>query len=226
MELHYTDHYKYLGVTLVCNLNYQKYAPVVFQKSAHKIYILSKIRQYLTRDAALQIYKTKIIPYLDYGDILYMGTRNETTTKFQRLQNRALKVCIWAEARYPTDCLHFETKTPMLEKRRMYHPRNFMFKRSGGSRGGGLGGLNPPFRCVFFACQHMKIPADLDPTPPPPEEFLDPSLKREDNNLDLDLFFFFFNFFIYPGSYNSTAGRFSLYTSKQLFLPAIYQHQC
>ena len=39
-------------------------------------------------------------------------------------------------------------------------------------------------------------------------------------------FFFFFNFFIYPGSYNSTAGRFSLYTSKQLFRPAIYQHQC
>ena len=38
--------------------------------------------------------------------------------------------------------------------------------------------------------------------------------------------FFFFNFFIYPGSYNSTAGRFSLYTSKQLFLPTIYQHQC
>ena len=40
------------------------------------------------------------------------------------------------------------------------------------------------------------------------------------------IFFFFFNFFIYPGSYNLTAGRFSLYTSKQLFLPAIYQHQC
>ena len=72
MELQYTDHYKYLGITVDCSLNYQKYIKELFKKSAHKIYILSKIRQYLTRDAALQIYKTKVIPYLDYGDILYM----------------------------------------------------------------------------------------------------------------------------------------------------------
>ena len=31
--------------------------------------------------------------------------------------------------------------------------------------GGGLGGLNP--QRFFFACQYMKIPADLDLTPPP-----------------------------------------------------------
>ena len=36
------------------------------------------------------------------------------------------------------------------------------------------GGLHPP-QSVFFACQYMKIPADLDPTPPL-EEFLDPPL--------------------------------------------------
>ena len=49
---------------------------------------------------------------------------------------------------------------------------------------GGLGGLTPP-RLFFFACQYMKIPVDLDPTPPPPtlknsglppEEFLGPPL--------------------------------------------------
>ena len=49
-------------------------------------------------------------------------------------------------------------------------------------------GLPPPPR-FFFACQYIKIPADLDPNPPPPplknygpepppplEEFLDPPL--------------------------------------------------
>ena len=57
---------------------------------------------------------------------------------------------------------------------------------SSGSRGGGVGGVNPPFRGCFFACQYMKILTDLDPTPPPsknsgPEpplkEFLDPPLR-------------------------------------------------
>ena len=34
---------------------------------------------------------------------------------------------------------------------------------------GGVGGLPPPPQSFFFfACQYMKIPADLDPNPPPP----------------------------------------------------------
>ena len=43
---------------------------------------------------------------------------------------------------------------------------------SGGSkRGGGVKGFNTPLE-VFFACQNLKIPADLDPNfPPPLEEF-------------------------------------------------------
>ena len=60
--------------------------------------------------------------------------------------------------------------------------------------GGGVGGLTPPpppplqrLVFLFFACQYMKIPTDLDPNPPPPlrrilaqnppfKEFLDPPL--------------------------------------------------
>ena len=43
-------------------------------------------------------------------------------------------------------------------------------------QGGGVRGFNlPPPECVF-ACQYMKIPADLDPNPPPLEDFLDPPL--------------------------------------------------
>ena len=39
---------------------------------------------------------------------------------------------------------------------------------AGGSKGGGGGlkGVNLPQRFIlFFACQYMKIPADLDPNP-------------------------------------------------------------
>ena len=53
-------------------------------------------------------------------------------------------------------------------------------------RGGGLGGLTPFRGLFYFACQYMKIPADLDPTPlknscpelpPPLEKFVDPPLE-------------------------------------------------
>ena len=53
----------------------------------------------------------------------------------------------------------------------------------------GGGGGNPSE--FFFACQYMKIPADLDPKPlllkefgprtPPPEEFLGPPLSWHDS---------------------------------------------
>ena len=69
------------------------------------------------------------MPYFDYGDILYMGTHKETTTKLQRLQNRALKICTLVEPRCATARLDFETKMSMLEQRRTAHLRNFMFKR-------------------------------------------------------------------------------------------------
>ena len=55
------------------------------------------------------------------------------------------------------------------------HLHNFLRKKVGvyvtvaDPGGGGLGGLNPPLQrlvFLFFACQYMKIPTDLDPKPP------------------------------------------------------------
>ena len=88
---------------------------------AHKIYILSKLRPFLTQKAFLLLYKTKVLPYFDYGDIFYMGTNQKATNKLQRLQNRALKICINAEARYPTNRLHYQTRIPLVEHRRIAH---------------------------------------------------------------------------------------------------------
>ena len=42
---------------------------------------------FLTRRMALCIYKTKVLPYFDYGDIFYIDTHVRATDK---LQNRAL----------------------------------------------------------------------------------------------------------------------------------------
>ena len=46
-------------------------------------------------------------------------------------------------------------------------PCRLIDKGSMADPGVGLGGLPPPpLRGVFFACQYMKIPLDLDPNPP------------------------------------------------------------
>ena len=39
--------------------------------------MLSKIRKYITLDAANKIYKTMILPIVEYGDILYDGSNQK-----------------------------------------------------------------------------------------------------------------------------------------------------
>ena len=67
-QIQYVDSYKYLGVTLDQGLNFNLHTQN--KLSSHKVYMLSGIRPYITKDAALKIYKSKICPYMDYGDIL------------------------------------------------------------------------------------------------------------------------------------------------------------
>ena len=105
-EIQFVDHYKYLGVILDQNLNYQKHLKETFRLASHKVYLLSRIRKFITNDAALLIYKTKILPYLDYGDVLYLGSCNKSLSKLQSIQSRALRICISAPPRTSTNNTH------------------------------------------------------------------------------------------------------------------------
>ena len=128
-SIEYITHYKYLGIELDNNLNYKLHANNVYNLVAHKIYLLSKIRGFVSNKVALLIYKTKILPYLDYGDIFYMNTNIGILNKRQKLQNKALKICINPPWRTETDMVHNYTKIAKLDHRRTCHLRNFIHKR-------------------------------------------------------------------------------------------------
>ena len=53
--LRYADDYKYLGVILDQYLNFRKHTQNIYKLAAHKVYTLSKIRPYITANAALNI---------------------------------------------------------------------------------------------------------------------------------------------------------------------------
>ena len=126
----YVKIFNYLGVKLDCKLNFESHALETMRLVSHKIYMLSRIRNFITTHQALTIYKSKILPYFDYGDIFYINTFVKPRDKLQRLQNRGLKLCLGLNARFDTDLLHIEAKVPKLGSRRACHITNFVFHRA------------------------------------------------------------------------------------------------
>ena len=122
--------YKYLGVTLDSVLTYSKHISTVLNTVSHKAYILSKIRHFITTYSALRIYKSMILPYFDYADIVFAKANQSDLEKLQRLQNRCLKTCLLVNNRTDTDYIHSVTKIAKLEFRRKIHLRNFMYLQS------------------------------------------------------------------------------------------------
>ena len=117
--------FNYLGIKLDSKLNFEIYALECIRQVSHKIYMLTKIRPFINNTQALYLYKSKILPYFDYGDIFYNKTFSRTLLRLQKLQNRALKLCMGKDALYNTDLLHVEAKLPKLISRRISHVLNF-----------------------------------------------------------------------------------------------------
>ena len=67
----------------------------------HKLHVLRKVRPMLTTFSAQQIYKVMILPLIEYGNILYGGSKKCLLTKLQTVQNKCLKLAHHLPLRTP-----------------------------------------------------------------------------------------------------------------------------
>ena len=121
--------YKYLGVTLDSTLSFKQHLAGVIRTVSHKIYVLSRVRKFLTTRSALVVYKSMIVPYFDYADIAYEKATGAELEKVQRLQNRALKVCLDVGRFEETEVIHRRAKIPLLSNRRRENLYSYMYKQ-------------------------------------------------------------------------------------------------
>ena len=105
--LGYADDYKYLGVILDQYLNFRKHTQNIYKLAAHKVYTLSKIRPYITANAALVIHKTKILPFIDYGDIFYDSTYLHELDKLKGIYAK-FQVIRGFSQKIPADLLSYD----------------------------------------------------------------------------------------------------------------------
>ena len=124
--------YKYLGVTLDQTLNYNNHISNTAKVIQHKLALLGKVKKYLNNEVALQIYKSMILPFFDYADVVYVKANATKLEKLQGLQNKCLEICLGHDRLFSTNRAHKEAKVPFLKERRRAHTLNFMYKRKCG----------------------------------------------------------------------------------------------
>ena len=123
--------FKYLGLILDSKLSFQPHRADLIRRVQHKLYFLARIRCYLTTYAALLIYKTTILPLLDYADYIYNPETKYEENKLQLLQNKALrivyKVQLGRDRTTRSNELHSRANIIHLKGRRKQHLLHYAF---------------------------------------------------------------------------------------------------
>ena len=118
-----------MSITIDQTLNFNLHMKQIIKTVSYKLSLMQKLRRYITPMTAIRIYKSMVIPYLDYGDVLYHYSSNRLLDKLQKLQNRGLKICFGHGTGMSTDELHIEAVISKLHERRISHICTFMFKQ-------------------------------------------------------------------------------------------------
>ena len=121
--------YKYLGITLDQNLTFNSHINQIIKNSNHKIFMLKRIRQYLTVKSSILVYKNFILPVIEYGSILYMTSNKKLLDRLQTIQNFGLKCCLQVNKRTDTYLIHKSCNINYLKDRRECQLLKAMFLR-------------------------------------------------------------------------------------------------
>ena len=132
LELLQVEVYKYLGVFVDVKLNFQSQHKKVLANVNAKLAHFRKIRYYLTKRAAIMIYKCTILPLLEYADFICDQGLVYINKALQKLQNRGLSIAfnqhvLPYQQRDSSDTLHRWSGVFRLIHRRKLHLLQFAF---------------------------------------------------------------------------------------------------
>ena len=117
----FVKHFSYLGVTLDNEMNLKSLLCDVKKRISNKIFLLRKLRRYITTDSALLIYKQTILPIFDYAGFMLLAVAVDDRKDLQIMQNDALRFCYNVRLNDHVSIfdLHTRAKLSSLEQRRI-----------------------------------------------------------------------------------------------------------
>ena len=109
--------FKYLGMVIDENLLWDVHIDKLYTKTCQKLGAVRKSRNCLNEKTALNLYKSLVLPHIDYGDVVYTTATKELLDKLQKVQNRACRI-ICKGSRYDSATeLHQKLNLPKLKDR-------------------------------------------------------------------------------------------------------------
>ena len=107
--------FKYLGVTLDIYLSFETHIEKLCGKINSRNGILKRMRNFISKDLAIDLYKSLIEPHYRYCDYIYTGCSLTNARKLQVCQNNSLRAISRADQYYPTELLHKELGIEWLD---------------------------------------------------------------------------------------------------------------
>ncbi len=112
---------KYLGVILDDHLTFDEHITYIINKASKKLGVLRRAREFLNKSTKILLYKSLVLPHLDYCDLVYMCTKEQNLQKLQQIQNCACRIILKADNYTSISTLHSELQLPYLSQRRNIH---------------------------------------------------------------------------------------------------------
>ena len=91
-ELQPTDSITLLGVTITKTLSWSEHITCIAKKTAKRLYILGRSRNFLPHQARITIYKAYIRPLVEYASPIWNGAVITSLKLLDRLQKKALRL--------------------------------------------------------------------------------------------------------------------------------------
>ena len=122
----------HLGLTITSSLSWRRHIESATTKASKVINLIKNVSHRLPRNCLNNLYKSMILPLLEYCDVIYDNCTVRESIALDRVQRGAALVCTGAYKHTRSDLLLSELGWQTLKERRNFHKLCLMYKIKNG----------------------------------------------------------------------------------------------
>ena len=118
---------KFLGVYVDNRLSWKDHITTTCKTISRNIGVINKLKYVLPSSVLLMLYSSLILPYLNYGILVWGNTHQVLLEKLLLLQKKSMRIIFNLHPRTHTDDLFFHNKILKVKELYLFHLGQFMF---------------------------------------------------------------------------------------------------